>query len=209
MHTTNLFSCFGDIIELDLPTWNISNAERTLTEHTGWKRYNPRKPINRYGLSVTSIDGGFSGVPDLDSLTEYNKENNTQYTESSFKTPTPIVDQIPELSSLVSMFSPDVLRSHFLRLDAGGYFPPHRDNGRVLPSKSFRIIVPLLNVSKHKWKWIQEDKLVYFEPGRTYCVNTTKEHSLFSFADNCCMLVLNVNATGNSVNTVINNLAVH
>ena len=40
-----------------------------------WKRYNPRKTENnRWGLSVTSFDGGLSGYPDLDSLLNYEQE---------------------------------------------------------------------------------------------------------------------------------------
>ena len=35
-----------------------------------WKPYNPRKKIAREGLSVTSLDGGLSGIPDLDSIRE-------------------------------------------------------------------------------------------------------------------------------------------
>ena len=37
-------------------------------ENFEYVQYNPRKPINRYGLSVTSLDGGCSCIPDLDSL---------------------------------------------------------------------------------------------------------------------------------------------
>ena len=39
-----------------------------------WKPYNVRKPNNRWGLSITSLDGGLSGIPDLDSVYEYNKK---------------------------------------------------------------------------------------------------------------------------------------
>ena len=41
-----------------------------------WKPYNLRNSNNRWGLSVTSLDGGLSGIPDLDSLLQYNKINN-------------------------------------------------------------------------------------------------------------------------------------
>ena len=41
-----------------------------------WVQYNPRKNIPREGLSITSLDGGFSGIPDLDSLKEYNEQHN-------------------------------------------------------------------------------------------------------------------------------------
>ena len=38
-----------------------------------WKRYNynTKKPNNRWGLSVTSIDGGLHGIPDLSSLRDW------------------------------------------------------------------------------------------------------------------------------------------
>jgi hypothetical protein len=195
MNTANLFACFGDVIELDFLPWDIVQVQQLLDSHPGWKQYNPRKGINRYGLSITSIDGSYSGIPDLDSLLEYNKLNNTHYAETDFKIKTDIVEQIPNLQELVTALSPDIGRCHFLKLDAGGYFPPHRDNGSTIPSKTFRVIVPLGNTSLKKWYWIHEGKILNLTPGKTYCINTTKEHSVFSFTDNCCMLVLNVVAS--------------
>jgi hypothetical protein len=206
MNTANLFACFGDVIELDFPLWDVVLTQQILDAHTGWKQYNPRKNINRYGLSVTSLDGGYSGVPDLDSLLEYNKLNNTKYTETDFKVKTDIVDQISNLQELLTALSPDLGRCHFLKLNAGGFFPPHRDNGSFVPSQSFRVIVPLGNTYKSEWHWIHEGKLLNLTPGKTYCINTTKEHSVFSFKDNCCMLVFNVIATLKNIQTITNHL---
>ena len=98
---TDLIANFGDVIELSLPTWNIRNAVEVISKHPGWVQYNPRKINKRQGLSVTSLDGGFSGVPDLDSLREYNLENGTQYNESNFKARTSIVNYIPELNVIL------------------------------------------------------------------------------------------------------------
>lgn len=208
MNTANLFSCFGDVIELDLPRWNLEKTKEILDNHTEWKPYNPRKSINRYGLSVTSLDGGYSGIPDLDSILEYNKLHGLNLTEKDFQTRTPIVNEIPELRSLLSVFGDDVGRSHFLKLNAGGFFPPHRDNGSAVPSESLRVVVPLINVGKNSWKWLQEDRLLYLEAGHTYCINTTKEHSVFSFVDNCTILVLNLHASPRVVKSITTNLAV-
>jgi hypothetical protein len=199
---TELFTCFGDVIELDFDQWDLVKTKAILDQHQGWKQYNPRKSNNRQGLSVTSLDGGFSGVPDLDSLLEYNKENNTNLNELDFKSRTSIVNHINHLNPMLDEFPRDLGRCHFIRLNAGGFFPPHRDNGLAVPSTSFRIIVPLTNTGKHHWKWIQQDRILPMESGRTYCINTTKEHSVFSFVDNCCMLVLNVLATPASISTV-------
>ena len=199
---TDLYSCFGDIIELDFAQWDLIETAKILDRHPGWKQYNPRKTNNRQGLSVTSLDGGFSGIPDLDSLLEYNKENSTKLTERDFTKRTSVVDRLPSLPPLLDTFEPDLGRCHFLRLGVGGNFPPHRDNGTMLPSTSFRIIVPLTNTGKHDWKWIQEDSVLHLESGKTYCINTTKEHSVFSFVDNCCLLVMNVIASPTSVTKV-------
>ena len=51
-----------------------------------WKPYNVRKPNNRWGLSITSLDGGLSGIPDLDSLYEYNKKNGTTIANQDINT---------------------------------------------------------------------------------------------------------------------------
>jgi hypothetical protein len=206
MNTANLFSCFGDVIELDFPTWDINQVQSILDTHPGWKQYNPRKNNNRLGLSVTSLDGGYSGIPDLDSLLEYNKINETKYLETDFNVKTNIVEQIPMLSELLSLLSPDIGRCHFLKLNAGGFFPPHRDNGSAIPSRTFRIIVPLGNTFPKNWYWIHEGKILNLTPGKTYCINTTKEHSLFSFTDNCCMLVLNVVASLKTLQVITNHL---
>lgn len=202
-----MYSTFGDVIELDFPAWNIHATAPVLDTSDEWKTYNPRKPNKRFGLSVTSLDGGYSGVPDLDSLIEYNKVNGTNLGESQFSHRTPIVDSISELPVLLDSFK-TIGRCHFLRLDAGGFFPPHRDNGSQLPSHTFRVIVPLMNTSYRDWKWLQEDKTVRLETGKTYCINTSKEHSVFSFVDNCVLFVMNVPATAMNCLAIASHLQV-
>lgn len=190
---TDLIINFGDVIDLDFPAWDYFNASSILSKHTGWKYYQPHKlGYNRYGLSVTSLDGGFSGEPDLYSLREYHKMTGKSYTEIDFKKRTNIVEFIPELNPLLDFFEPSLGRTHFLRLDKGGFFPPHRDNGAIVDTPTFRILVPIKNFGINDMKWIQEEKVLRLELGHTYFINTTRLHSLFSFVDDCIMLVLNV-----------------
>ena len=191
-YLTEFITNFGDVIEFDFPEWNTLRAHDVLSKHPGWVRYQPQKPNNRYGLSVTSLDGNFSGVPDLYSLRDYNELNGTQYWEADFKARTNIVEFIPELNPFLDFFGTSLGRVHFLRLDAGGFFPPHRDNGAIVDSPTFRIIVPIANFGKNQMKWIQEEQVLSLQLGRTYFINTTRPHSVFSFTDNCIMLVLNV-----------------
>ncbi len=205
---TELIVHFGDVIELSFPKWNVEETNKILSQSPHWVQYNPRKANNRKGLSVTSLDGGYSGVPDLDSLKEYNYINKTAFQENDFKKQTPIVSEIPELKLLLNAF-PNHGRCHFLRLDAGGFFPPHRDNGSIsaLP-KTFRIIVPLINFGGNSCIWIQDGKIINLNQGITYFINTTKNHSLFSFSDMSCCFVMNVFVNELSIKTILNNLAI-
>jgi hypothetical protein len=192
-HLTDFITNFGEVVEFDFPQWDVLQASDILPKHPGWTRYQPHKPNNnRWGLSVTSLNGGFSGEPDLYSLREWNAMHNTTFNEADFKVRTNICDFIPELNPFLDFFGKSLGRVHFLRLDSGGFFPPHRDNGAIVDSPTFRIIVPISNFGKNQMKWIQEEQPIQLELGRTYFINTTRVHSLFSFTDNCTMLVLNV-----------------
>ena len=81
---------YGDVFELRRELWNPDKFVQWTEDNFEYVRYNPRKNVPRYGLSITSLDGGVSGVPDLDSLYEYNKEHGTTYREYSFTVPTPV-----------------------------------------------------------------------------------------------------------------------
>ena len=59
---------YGDVLPLKFKLDMKKFKEGLKLFDDKWVQYNPRKNIPRYGLSITSLDGGFSGVPDLDSL---------------------------------------------------------------------------------------------------------------------------------------------
>ena len=94
---------YGDLIELKL----TCNSKKLLEEIKDfeWKRYNPRKDINRYGLSITSEDGLLNGK-DLDSLAELTKETGTIYDEDSFTKLTDVYYKSKEVQKLVDPFKP-------------------------------------------------------------------------------------------------------
>ncbi len=192
---TEFVVSYGDIVELGFPQIDTSRYSDLLDNHPGWRQYNTYKQgYNRYGLSLTSLDGGYSGVPDLESLSEYYKDTGKLYYDKDFTTRTPLSYEIPEVSELCDFFGDSLCRSHFLRLDKGGFFPPHRDHDWHLPNDVFRIIVPFYNFHSCHMSWIFDGKVVELREGTTYFMNTTKAHSLFSYVDNCTMLVLNVKA---------------
>lgn len=191
---SELITHFGNVVELDFPAWDVVKITEICNKHPGWKYYQPHKlGYNRYGLSVTSLDGGFSGEPDLYSLREYRKMHGKSYNEIDFKARTNIVEFIPELNNFLDFWEPSLGRCHFLKLNRGGFFPPHRDNGAIVDVPTFRILVPINNFGTNDMKWIQEEQILNLRLGHTYFINTSRLHSLFSFVDNCLMLVLNVN----------------
>jgi hypothetical protein len=190
---TDFIVNFGDVVELDFPALHCFKVTEILNKHPGWKIYQPHKPgYNRFGLSVTSLDGGYSGKPDLYSLREYYKNFGESYQEIDFKKRTSIVEFIPELNEIMDYFEPGTGRCHFLRLDKGGFFPPHRDNGAGVDVPTFRILIPINNFNSNDMKWIQEDSILNLRMGTAYFINTTRLHSVFSFVDNCLMFVMNI-----------------
>ena len=203
----NILTAYGDQFELDIRR----NPHITLKDikqfDNNWSKYNPRKDINRFGLSVTNLDGKIGLGPDLDSLDEYNKENNTNYIELDFSTPTPVYDVV---KYYCEPFKEWLFRSHILKLPPGGFFPNHIDNyGTQIDS--FRLLVPLqvCNARDGGYFVYEHDKILNWDYGSLYFLNTCKVHTIFN--SNCSVdhivLIMNVKLTHESVEAVTERLA--
>jgi hypothetical protein len=198
----NSLLSFGDLIPLKLKCDVKKLFDET--EEFVYLKYNPRKDIERYGLSITSLDGSLNGI-DLDSIKEYNKENNTEYDELSFNKFTEVYHTSSEIQKIVEPFKNHIGRSHILSLQEGGYFPPHRDLPvYVEQQNSLRILVPLKGCNPPDMYFMYEDKPLHFEHGRAYFLNTNKSHNLFSFKGSE-MIVLNIK-TNEEVYKIIGDL---
>ena len=198
----NSLLSFGDLIPLKLKCDVKKLFDET--EEFVYLKYNPRKDIQRYGLSITSLDGSLNGI-DLDSIKEYNKENNTEYDELSFNKFTKVYHTSSEIQKIVEPFKNHIGRSHILSLQEGGYFPPHRDLPvYVEQQNSLRILVPLNGCNPPDMYFMYEDKPLHFEHGRAYFLNTNKSHNLFSFKGSN-MIVLNIK-TNEEVYKIIGDL---
>jgi hypothetical protein len=193
---------YGNIYPLDVKIDDCKSLVKWTENNFTYVKYNPRKDINRWGLSITSLNGNLDGIPDLDSLLEYNKENNTKYKETDFTVKTPVAEH-PDIKKILEPFEGSYHRAHLLRLDQGGFFPPHRDL-RKTHYRSFRIIVPLQNVNAPDFNFVLEDKIINWELGRMYFVDTAKMHYLFNCSiDNpSYWIVLNIDVNSHTVNIV-------
>ena len=169
-----------------------------------WIPYNPRKNIPRYGLSITSLDGGLSGIPDLDSVKEYNIKHNLKLDETDFNKKTELW---PFIEKGLLPFENYLGRTHFIRLDRTGCFPPHRDQYSI-ELKSFRLFIPLENCNPPNTYFIIDDKIYHWEHGRVYFINTCKEHTIFTTLNQSTFVVANIIIDEQSVNTVLKNLLI-
>jgi hypothetical protein len=155
-----------------------------------WQPYNRKKPNNRFGLSITSLDGGLSGIPDLDSLYEYNKLHNTTINNQDINVYTEVYDKMPTLQNIIEPWKPWLGRCHFLKLNAGGYFPEHYDINKLDYSyDDVRLIAFVNNNDKYGMKFLYEDTLLDVKEGSLYWFNASKRHSVFSMQDDCIMIV--------------------
>lgn len=200
-HLTVYGTAYQTSHKIDNPKDFVKWSEENFT----YVPYNPRTNVNRYGLSITSLDGGLSGVPDLDSIYEYNKENNTQYKERDFTKFTPVYNNV-SLQKCIDPIKQYIYRSHILKLGPGGFFPPHRDF-HGLNIESFRIILPLKNMNPPDFTFIIDNQIQYWKEGFLYFVDTAKMHYLFNAGfDDIYMIVFNVDLNIETINFITNSM---
>ena len=197
---------YGDVLPLTFKLDYDKFEEGLKLFKDKWVQYNPRKNIPRYGLSITSLDGGFSGIPDLDSLKEYNEQHNVYIDEPDIKTKTPFW---PYVESVLSKFTNHLGRTHIIKKYAGGQFPSHRDHYDI-ENKSFRLFLPIYNCNPPFNYFILDDKILHFEHGRLYFLNTCKEHIVFTSArggkGHSMYIVANITLNEESTNLVLHNM---
>ena len=87
---------FGDYYPLNIKG-STSKIINKLEDNFTWIQYNPRKNIDRYGLSITSLDGGLSGRPDLDSLLEHYKKTGIWIDETEINVKTEVYNYFKQL----------------------------------------------------------------------------------------------------------------
>ena len=125
-------------------------------------QYNPRKKVDREGLSITSLDGGLSGIPDLDSLREYNL-NTVQTTTKKIQNQNSVADY-PELKNILDIFGDSMFRCHILKLNPVDIFL-HIEIIILSFIDSFRLIMPLQYVNPPFFNFVIDGDITHWDTG--------------------------------------------
>ena len=196
---------YGDFIPLRF----IVNLEKFQSElkkfDNNWVIYNRNKgDTGRLGLSVTSLDGEMTGVPDLQSLYEHAQTTGQSFSENQFNKPTAAFRHLTSLHEVLNYFEGGLGRCRVIKFRAGGFFPPHRDQSINFQIPDyFRIFIPLSGTGENQLYFIYEDRKIFYEPGRAYLFNALKPHSVFSMVDNACTFAMSLQLNHRNVELAI------
>jgi len=158
-----------------------------------WCPYNLKKDThnNRWGLPVTSHTGDVMDNYHLNSFGYLQNYHDVDLKDDNFTTPTQVYHALPEIQQVVDIFRPDIGRVHFLKLDAGGFLPPHVDYPGPAP-EYLRLIMTFGKCKPENYVQLLDGKPLYFDPGYFYFANFQREHSVFSFTDSVYSMILTV-----------------
>lgn len=200
---------YGDQIELDIRTDTKNILDDLKLFDDKWTQYNTFRPeIPRQGLCVINEKGKIGPGPALNSIPQWNKMYNTNYDELDFCKPTEVYKSSNSIQKLMNDCLSFSVRTHFLKLLPGGYFPPHRDSRKRHPV-TFRAIVPIFNTDPPRVRFMIEDKTLHWKPGRMYIVNTNLEHTVMNYSvEESIWMVINFVTCDSSIDFVLNNLKV-
>jgi hypothetical protein len=158
-----------------------------------WCPYNTKKDKvnNRWGLPLTSFDGDITSNQHLNSFGYMQRYHGQEYKEEDFNIPTVAYEQLNEIQNIVDIFKPYLGRVHILRIDQGGYFPPHRDFPG--PDPEYVRLFSVFGKSKpENYSFILDGKLINPDNGYMYFANFQLDHSVFSYSDGVYILIVTI-----------------
>jgi len=203
----NSLANIGDYFKLKFQI-NHKQLEKDIEQFSGnWCPYNVKKDTvnNRWGLPVTSHTGDVLDNYHLNSFGYMQKYHDVEMKEENFKNPTQVYHALPDIKNIVDQFNPDIGRVHFLRIDTGGFFPPHVDHIGACPDY-IRLITVFGKCSPENYVHMLGGRPTYFEPGFFYFANFQREHSVFSFTDSVYALILTVKLNQRTHDIILNNM---
>ena len=196
----------GDTVKLKFNFDPHKTLDQLEEFQDNWCPYNVKKDKvnNRWGLPLTSHTGDVLDNYHMNSFGYMQKYHNVEMREENFTTPTEAYHKLTELSPIIEQFRPDIGRVHLLRVDQGGFFPPHRDFVGISP-EYFRLLAVFGKCKPENYVQMIDGRPIYPEPGFLYFVNFQLDHSVFSFSDGLYSLILTVKLNQNSYDLVTKN----
>lgn len=178
------------------------NDQKKFKEY--WRPFQPKKDIinDREAIILYGFSDDLPSSPA--GLSQYKAALGYKPQEVDLKFPTAAGEQIESLKEVFTYFSP-MGRSFLLRLNAGGFFPPHRDS-ILLSRKTIRLIAFLGNENMTGLEWEVEGRRTYFQTNTIYYVDTRKMHRLAAWRPNCDMAVMTIPKTWDNVLKIMSRL---
>jgi len=167
-----------------------------------WQPYLRRDGImnDREGIPLFSIPGldmkGGISMPDA------TKAMGRPLSELEFNQPTEAYYALPSLHTLLDYWQP-LGRTFLVKLNAGGYFPPHKDTP-LLTRNTFRVVAFLSDQnSLDQFEWEMDRRPVPTKEFTAYYCDTRQTHRTHSWAHNCIHLIMNIPKTWENVMKVM------
>lgn len=163
---------------------------------TYWRPFQPKKDImnDRESILLYGMEGDTPTEPS--GLSQYKNRFGYKPKETEFKYPTIARDKLRCCSDVFDWFG-EMGRSFVIRLNAGGFYPRHRDSFMI--NRDTVRLIAFLNDSREYLEWEVDNTVMSFVPGRVYYVNTARVHRLSAWRKECDMVVMNVPKTWENV----------
>lgn len=168
-----------------------------------WRPFQPKEGIlnDRDSILLYGMLGDTPISPA--GLAQYKKKLGYKPKESDLCYPTDAANLLTCCNEIFDYFGP-LGRSFLIKLNAGGFYPKHRDH-ILLNRDTFRLIA-FLGDAQDNMEWEVSGQIRQFLPNTVYYVDTRKLHRLSSWRPNSTMVVINVRKTWINVLKVLSRL---
>jgi hypothetical protein len=150
----------------------------------------------RYSLALTGMPG--------DKASEYMSRPETtikygrKVDEVEFCHPTDLYNEMTCLHELLNFWQP-VGRTMLFKVDAGGYFYPHKDEPWLRRS-TFRVAAFIgESVDHESFEWESDGRVWQIKPNRVYYIDTRKTHRTHSWRNGSIHVIMNVPKTWENI----------
>jgi len=163
-----------------------------------WVPYLRREGVSndREALLLVGMDG--DKPDDYVSRPEACKRAGRYLDETDFTTKTSLYTELSCLHDLLNYFDP-LGRTMLIKSNAGGWFPPHKDDP-MLTRSCFRIAAFIgPNVDHESFEWHMDGRQWNIRANRAYYIDTRKTHRTNSWNNDSYHLIMNIPKTWENV----------